>query len=320
MFATRAGRRRGITYAVLIALSLALVGLNRSEPMQGLERGVGYALAPIQGALSGVTRNATSIFDAIAEIDELRRSNQSLQERVDALEVERARLAEVRVQNEQLTTLLEVKSTLDLATVAAEVISRQVSDYERVVSINQGTDVGISVGDSVVAGGAALVGRVVEVGPNFSRVLVVGDTRSTVIGLVEASRATGEVRGALGGPLVMANIPSTDDVTVGDTVTTAGIDLGNGIRSPFPKGLVIGRIVDVRKDANAVVQTAFVQPAAPLDKLEYVLVITDYEGGLPVAPSPSASTSPSPTSVPSFTISPDEAPIVLPTGSIAPSP
>ena len=62
---------------------------------------------------------------------------------------------------------------------------------------------------------------------------------------------------------------------------TAGIELGGGVRSPYPKGLLIGQVVDVRRDANAVVQTAYLQPAADLERLEYVLVITDYEGGLP---------------------------------------
>ncbi len=62
---------------------------------------------------------------------------------------------------------------------------------------------------------------------------------------------------------------------------TAGIELGGGVRSPYPKGLLIGQVVDVKPLANDVVQTAFLQPAAQLDKLEYLLVITDYEGGLP---------------------------------------
>ena len=59
------------------------------------------------------------------------------------------------------------------------------------------------------------------------------------------------------------------------------IELGGGVRSPYPKGLLIGQVVDIRRDANAVVQTAYLQPAADFDKLEYVLVILDYEGGLP---------------------------------------
>ena len=87
--------------------------------------------------------------------------------------------------------------------------------------------------------------------------------------------------GQLGGVLVMRQIDSSETVTVGDEVVTAGIELGGGVRSPYPKGLLIGQVVDVRRDANDVVQTAFLQPAAHLDKLEFVLVITDYEGGLP---------------------------------------
>ena len=45
--------------------------------------------------------------------------------------------------------------------------------------------------------------------------------------------------------------------------------------------VMTGQVVDIRRDANAVVQTAYLQPAADFDKLEYVLVILDYEGGLP---------------------------------------
>jgi rod shape-determining protein MreC len=294
MFATRTGRRTGLSYAVLVAVSLLLLAFSSSAAMREVRKGFGFAFAPIQGGLSGVTRGVGSVLTAIAEIDQLRRQNRELEARVQQLEVEQRQSGEIRIQNEQLTRLLEVKSVLRYQTVAAEVIGRQTTQYERVISINQGTDRGISVGDVVVAGGAALVGQVVEVGPNFSRVLLISDTRSTVIGLVEASRATGEVKGQLGGSLIMANIPSSDQIKIDDTVVTAGIDLGNGIRSPFPKGLVVGRVVDVQKDPNAVIQTAFVDPAASLDKLEYVLVVTDAGGSQP----PIVLTSPSPEPAP----------------------
>jgi rod shape-determining protein MreC len=294
MFATRTGRRTGLSYAVLLAVSLLLLAFSSSAPMREVRKGFGFAFAPIQGGLSGVTRGVGSVLSAIAEIDQLRRENRDLEARVQQLEVEERQNGEIRIQNEQLTELLKVKSTLLFQTVAAEVISRQTTQYERVVSINQGTDRGVSVGDVVVAGGAALVGQVVEVGPNFSRILLISDTRSTVIGLVESSRATGEVKGQLGGSLVMANIPSSDRIKIDDTVVTAGIDLGNGVRSPFPKGIVIGRVVDVQKDPNAVIQTAFVDPAAPLDKLEYVLVVTDAGGSQPQMVLPSTSPEPAP--------------------------
>ena len=76
----------------------------------------------------------------------------------------------------------------------------------------------------------------------------------------------------------MRQIDSSEKVTVGDEVVTAGIELGGGVRSPYPKGLLLGQVIDVRRDANDVVQTAYLQPAADLDKLEYVLVITRLRG------------------------------------------
>jgi cell shape-determining protein MreC len=79
----------------------------------------------------------------------------------------------------------------------------------------------------------------------------------------------------------MSQIDSGETIAVGDEVVTAGIELGGGVRSPYPKGLLVGQVVDIRRDANDVVQTAYLQPAAQLDKLESLLVITDYQGGLP---------------------------------------
>ncbi|KRT64488.1 MAG: rod shape-determining protein MreC, rod shape-determining protein MreC [Chloroflexi bacterium CSP1-4] len=322
MFATRASRRRGIAYALLVAASLILLALSGTGLMGELRAGVSFALAPIQSALAGMTRSATSIVSTLGEIDRLRGDNRDLQAANLALEAENRRLQGLVTTNQTLTALMQVRSTLDYRTVAAEVIGRQVSQAERVVSLSVGSDRGVSVGDVVLAGGAALVGRVVEVGPNYSRVLLISDTRSTVIGLVEPSRTTGNIQGQLGGSLVMSQIPSTDVVNVGDEVVTAGIDLGNGIRSPFPKGLLVGRVVDVERDATAVVQTAFVEAAAPLEKLEYVLVITDYEGGIPIAPSPSPEASlgagASPSASP--TVSPGGSPIDLPSPSLQPAP
>lgn len=300
MFATRESRRRGITYAILVALTLLLLAVSRSAPMVELRRGIGFALAPIQGALTEGTHTFTSLFGTLGQIQDLRADNARLEERIQVLEVENRRVEGIRIQNDQLTQLLGVRSSFQYGTVAAEVIGRGIIENERIVTLSQGADAGVSEGDVVIAGGAALVGRVYEVGRNFSRVRLISDTRSVVIGLVESSRATGEVAGRLSGSLVMSKIPSTDTVKVGETVVTAGIELGNGVRSPFPKGLLIGQIIDVNADPTNVVQTASVLPAAPLDKLEYVLIVTGYDVGgegpttSPGPPTPPASGAPTP--------------------------
>lgn len=295
MFSTPNARRQAFTYVVLLAVTILLLAFSSSAPLLELRRGVGFAMSPFQQALLGSARQVSSFFATITEIEQLRDLNIVLEQRVQELEAENRQLQTVRVENEQLSALLEVRSSLDYETVAAEVISRGSSHLERVISLDRGSEVGISLDDPVVAGGGALVGQVVDVGENYSRVLLISDTRSRVVGLTETSRSTGEVAGQLERPLAMSRVLATEEVGVGETVVTAGIDLGSGIRSPFPRGLLIGTVVDVQSSPDQLFQAALLQPAAPLDRLEYVLVVTDYEGGLPTE---TPATSPSPAPIP----------------------
>jgi rod shape-determining protein MreC len=149
------------------------------------------------------------------------------------------------------------------------------------VIIDRGSDDGIEPGDVVIVQGGALAGRVTDVGPSFAKVTLISDSTSIVVGQLLGSGASGEVVGQAGGVLVMRNVDSAVQIGVDEEVFTAGIEFNGGIRSPYPKGLVIGAVVDVQRDANDVVQTAFLAPAASLDSFELALVITDYEGGLP---------------------------------------
>jgi rod shape-determining protein MreC len=297
MISGRAARRQAIAYALLVAASVVLLAVSSSAPLLELRRGVGFAMAPLQDVLRQGARGVGSFFVAIAELDELRRQNEELQARLQLLEVTNQQLESLRSQNEQLTELLAVRSALDYDTVAAEVISRTAAANERGFSLDRGTGVGIAVDDPVVAGGGALVGRVVEVGQNYSRVFLISDTRMHVIGLTDTSRAEGEIEGQLEQPLAMKRILATESVAVGEKVVTAGIDLGEGIRSAYPKGLLIGTVIDIQRSPDQLFQTALLQPAATLDHLEYVLVITDFASAPPVdtsspAPSDSAGTPP----------------------------
>ena len=118
---------------------------------------------------------------------------------------------------------------------------------------------------------------------------------------------SGSIQGNLSAPLDMVNVPATQHLATGDTVVTAG---GTGkYGSQFPKDIVIGRIIEVRKDPASIVITALVQPAADLDALESVLVVTDFvpralPGATPAAtfePSPDPNATPAPTQKPKKT-------------------
>jgi rod shape-determining protein MreC len=295
----RQARRRATIYGGLLALSLALVVVSDTAPLREFQKGIGFAFAPLQGVLSSTTRGVIGVFATIAEIDQLRQQNVELTRENEQLKAQVQGGLESQRELRLLSDLLGVKTSITFSTVAAQVIGREASPFQRVISIDAGSDKNIAVGDVVLGGGAALAGRVVEVGRDYARILLISDSASTVIGLDTTSGATGEVIGRLGGTLTMQNIAVTEKVTVGDQIVTAGIDLGNGIRSAFPKGLVIGQVVDVKQEANAVVQSAFLEPASDLDTLEYVLVITGFQAPELPAPGSTPAPTPSPTPAPS---------------------
>jgi rod shape-determining protein MreC len=279
--APRVVRRRLAVYGILLAISVVLMATSSTAVALELQRGLAFAFAPAQDAVNAIGVEVRSMAGAVAEIDQLRRDNSSLRAENARLAAENLRLGALGPENEQLSTLLQIRGSFQYTMVAARVIGRDVADVSRVVTIDRGTVDSLAVGDVVVGQGGTLVGRITQIGPHAARAVLVNDPSSTVIGEVVSNRATGEVVGALGGQLVMNNVDATQRITIGDEVVTAGITLGSGIRSPYPKNLVIGQVVDVTRDPNAVVQTAYLEPAIDLDRLEVVLVITDYQGGIP---------------------------------------
>jgi rod shape-determining protein MreC len=278
---SKQARRRAITFAVLIAITLLLMAFSGNPYLREFQRGFQFALTPFQDALSSVANGVAGIASAVTEIDSLRGDNASLREENERLANENARLRSLKQENDELTALLQLQGGFDHATVGARVTGREVLETRRVVSLDKGTDDGIEMGDVVVTKGGALAGRVTDVGPTFAKVTLISDGTSTVVGKLLDSGETGDIVGQAGGVLIMRNIDSAVDVGIDEEVFTAGLELAGGIRSPYPPGLVVGSVVDVERDANDVVQTAFLAPAAELDSFGLALVITDYDGGLP---------------------------------------
>jgi rod shape-determining protein MreC len=261
-------------FALLFTLSLLLL-LFRSAAVVRAGATVGtQLLVPVQQALAetGITTNR--FVQAIGELEALRTDNARLRAENDRLTLENARLAEAAIAARQGATLDAAQRALPYTTIAAPVIARDPSGVLRTIVIGVGTDRGVHT-DQVVLSEQGVVGRVSEAGTNYAKVLLVTDSSSTVSALVQRSRASGIVRGQYGDTLVMEWILQSDPVKPGDVVVTAGLGIGNELRSLYPKGLVIGTVVDVTKAEVSAYQRAVVAPAVDLRKLENVLVITD---------------------------------------------
>jgi rod shape-determining protein MreC len=272
---TRARRSNSVgrPFVALFVLSLLLLLFRSADAVRATAAVGTQVLVPVQRALSetGVTTNR--FFQAIGDLDRIRAENVGLRAANDRLTLENARLAEAAIAAQQGAKLEATQRALTYSTVTAPVIARDPSGVLKTLVIGAGTDQGVRV-DQIVLSEQGVVGRVSEAGSNYAKVLLITDSASSVSALVQTSRASGIVRGQYGDTLVMEWILQSDPVKSGDIIVTAGLGLGNELRSLYPKGLVIGTVVDVTKAEVSAYQRAVVAPAVDLRKLENVLVIT----------------------------------------------
>jgi rod shape-determining protein MreC len=277
MLSDRSARRRLLTFGLLVALSVAMLVVSGSAPVQELRRGVHFAVAPMQDTLSDGTRSVTEVLGAFSRIDTLRRENDELRATVERLQDQIGSFETVEEENRRLTKLLKIKQTNEHETVAAEVTAYYTTGSERMITLDRGTEAGIKARFPVLSEGGALAGRVTEAGNGWAEVMLISDSRTVVAGLDRRTRATGDITGRLDAPLRMTNIKRTETVAESDRIVTLGANVGKQFRSVFPKGLLIGTVIDVQEEPGEVVKTALISPAADLEHLERVLVITDHK-------------------------------------------
>lgn len=271
----RARRTQGSVlrpFALLVVVSVLLLGLRNTDLVTGTSTFLTQLLVPVQRVLADVGATGDRFASAIAQIDSLRADNSRLQTENDRLTLENVRLREQAIAGQQAEKLLTLQRTVPFESVPAPVIARDPTGVLHSIVLGLGTDDGVKVGH-VVLSDQGLVGRISEVGTNYSKVLLVTDSSSVVSALVQGSRATGIVRGQFGDSLIMDWLLQTEPVKEGDVVITAGLGIGEELRSLYPKGLVIGTIAQVQTAEAAAYNRAIITPAVDLRRLEHVLVV-----------------------------------------------
>jgi len=259
-------------FALLVVISVLLLGLRNTDLVTGSATFLTQLLVPVQRVLADVGATGDRFASAIAQIDSLRDDNSRLQTENDRLTLENVRLREQAIAGQQAEKLLTLQRTVPFESVPAPVIARDPAGVLHSIVLGLGTDDGVKVGH-VVLSDQGLVGRISEVGTNYSKVLLVTDSSSVVSALVQGSRATGIVRGQFGDSLIMDWLLQTEPVKEGDVVITAGLGIGEELRSLYPKGLVIGTIAQVQIAEAAAYNRAIITPAVDLRRLEHVLVV-----------------------------------------------
>ena len=264
-------RTVSLTFLLFLALSITGLALHQTDRLQPAENLALRLIIPLQSGISSITTAFSNALQSVQDLGELRHRNERLQSLVNKLMVENVRLKEIEAENKALLQLLDfTQANPSYEYQAAEVIGRDPSNLLRCIFINAGARHGLEQGMPVVTE-RGLVGRVTEVSVDAAEVLLITDVSSSVNALIQGSRAIGIIEGQVGGGLIMKYIPQGEVIQVGDMVITSGLG-GN-----FPKKLVIGQITAVLQWDFEMFQQAEVRPAVDFNKLESVLVITNFQ-------------------------------------------
>jgi rod shape-determining protein MreC len=259
-----------LVLVVFVVVSLVLTSVYYREGDDGLlHRGRSIALA-VTAPIASAGHVVTSPFRAIggyfgglfasgAELESLRIQNDELRQRLADLE-------EARIENERLRELVDFVETQDLEYLGARVVGRPVTSWEGAIQIDRGAADDVTVGMPVIAP-HGIVGQVVEVSEHASKVRTITDRRSGVASLVQASRATGIVRGSIEGELRLDFVDADVSPEEGDVVVTSGL---GGV---YPKGLMVGDVAEVTIERDLLYPRVVVNSRVPVTTLEEVLVI-----------------------------------------------
>lgn len=255
-------------YVLLVVVSMVFVTLDLRASGEGvgdtLREGTQAAFAPIQDAVGTVTSPIVGFFEGVSDIVGLRDENRRLRSRIAELEEQLRGVESNEIRLEELEALLGVEPPEDLDTITAEVLAVGVSEFDYIRVIDRGSADGVGVDMPVVDEGG-LIGRIVSVTENASRVRLITDPTMRVAVRVQRSGETGVVTGRGSGPLRLEIFNTDASLIEGDLLITAD--------GRFPPGISVARVAEpARAEVGFSLRTT-ANPTARVTRVDFVKVL-----------------------------------------------
>ena len=226
------------------------------------------AISPFERALVGTGSFFRHNFHNYIDLHDARQQNRQLQDEIAQLKLDQVRLRQDAEQAKRLQALLGFTQHYVGQVLPAQVIGTSGTEQSHLLQIDKGSRSGVKV-DMPVITPDGIVGKVKDVFPFTSMVLLINDRDSGAGVILQTSRLQGVLRGTPQGELHVGDIMSDEKIEEGEEVVTSG---GDRI---YPKGLPVGTISHVSPDRdNEPFLAVTVKPAADLSRLEEVLVVT----------------------------------------------
>jgi rod shape-determining protein MreC len=280
-------QRRRAVLVVLLAVSLVLLTVYFSEPVNGglhaIQRGAGEALSPLEEGAARAFKPFSDLAGWVGDVADAKKENKQLKTEVEALHTQLDQLATDKREAEQLSQIKGLSADLSAGTktVTARVIAHSPTVWYSTVQIDKGRNDGVRTNQPVMTAGG-LAGKVIATTGGNARVALITDSSSGVSAEVMPKGIAGVVKPEIGGKdLILDYIPKGSRISKGEVVVTSGFKDG-ALESLFPRGIPIGKVGSVDQAQLETYQRVRVHPYADLRNIDFVQVVISRGSG-PVA-------------------------------------
>lgn len=258
-----------LIFTVVLGLLVFLHGIGIIRP---LENALLFLIKPISGKLYVWGTGISSSYSENREKADLLSEINRLQQSVATLTIQDSHWREVEEENEKLRGQLNFVAANKFKVVLANIIAKEevfsATEDSRDLVIDRGQKDGLRPDYGVLSPDGAIIGKIVEVNDTSSRIcLVTSPGCQLAASLQNEDKTKGITDGNLGLTINMNYIPQLEKIALGDMVITSG--LGGNI----PRGLVIGKVSEVKSESNEVWQAAIIEPLVNLNDLTVVSIV-----------------------------------------------
>ncbi|QXM05756.1 rod shape-determining protein MreC [Crassaminicella indica] len=259
-----------VTFVTIILIIIMGITIGGRAKVTMPENIIGKVIVPVQKVLykggQGIERAVSSLFTfrTIAKENEvLKKEIEKLNQKVIQLSLTRDELNELR---SLYSALNYAKENNKNNYVTASITGKDIGNWFNMFTIDAGKNQGIKK-NSTVMNGQGLIGKVFEVGDDWSKVVTIIDNKSSVsFQVLRNNQYIGVIRGSVKGELNGYLIDPEADVLVGDKLITSGLSM-------YEKGILIGEIKEVIKKEDELLKTIVVEPVVNFKKLDKVFII-----------------------------------------------
>lgn len=251
-----------------VILSVVIMTMDRQ--MGGLDRfrqGLSLLVYPVRAAVDMPYSAWNWLSESLSSRSDLLEANRELRQQQLLLQGQVQRFAALEEENRRLRTLLESSQQLEAHVQVAELLRADLDPFRHRVTINMGTNGGISDGQAIIDANG-VVGQVTVAGPvSADAILITDPSHATPVeinrnGLRTVALGTGSLD-----RLDLPFLPNSADIHEGDLLVTSGL------AQRFPRGYPVAIVDTIQRDPGQAFASITARPIAMLDRLREVLIV-----------------------------------------------